>query len=180
MEALEKLTTDGPIEAALWKQLRGGGHSAEYLLDLFGIEEPPVPVIGIAQGIGVEVYYRPGAPWAGLLSIEDDGSTARIFVKKEDPTTRQRFTVAHELGHLLLHKDVQVHRDNDYSNYVGRSRSKEREANHFAAELLMPAWMVKFAFDHMELALTELAHLFEVSQEAMHYRLKDLGLITTY
>lgn len=169
------------MEMPLWKKLRGSNISAEGLLDIFAIKEPPVPVIGMAQGLGIDVYYRENASWDGMLSIAKDESDARIFIKKEHAETRQRFTVAHELGHLILHPGQNVYRDTSYLSYENSAeRRQETEANQFAANLLMPAWMVEFAFDRMRLAPAQLASFFNVSPEAMHYRLKDLGIISYY
>lgn len=166
---------------AMWRRLRGSRISARDLLEVYAIGSPPIPIIGLAQAMGVEVYYRHGAPWDGMLSIAPDESAARIFVKKEASETRQRFTVAHELAHLVLHPGQNVYRDTSYLSYENQmERQRETEANRYAAELLMPDWMVEFAFDRMGLSPARLARLFNVSPEAMNYRLVELRIIPMY
>lgn len=163
----------------LWKRLREeGGVSAEDLIEAFNLTKPPIPVAGIAKGLGVEVYYRENAGWDGALSIDQDEVVARIFVEKLHSKTRQRFTIAHELGHLMLHPDTFIHRD---TKKVMLSNSfKEKEANSFAASLLMPQWMVEFAFERLTQRPDALASLFEVSPEAMRYRMHNLNLVRLY
>lgn len=169
------------MDVLLWRQLRGTRISARYLLDLFGVEYPPVPVFGIAKGLGVEVYFREYIDSAGFLGISNNGEVARIFVRRSDPETRQRFTVAHELGHLVLHREQNIHRDTSYEIYeTYAERRRETEANRFAAELLMPGWMVDHAIGRMGLNDSQLGELFNVSRDAIYYRLKDLGYLKTY
>lgn len=164
----------------LWKQLREdrfSGHTS--LLELFTIEEPPIPVIGMASGLGVEVYYREDAGWESALSLNSENpEIARIFVEKDRDPEWQRFLVAHELGHLLLHSDITVHRDTKKT--LMSSDRKEREANEFAAKLLMPQWMLEFAYDYMTSDLDRLALMFGVSPHQMRMRLHDSGIRRMY
>lgn len=94
-----------------------------------------------------------------------------------EPPSRQRFTQAHELGHVLL-------------NHVGKNKSPKRDttfkfregdwtetdANRFAAELIMPEKYVR----HLAGKVTDIGKLareFGVSPWAMRYRLKNIGLL---
>jgi Zn-dependent peptidase ImmA (M78 family) len=100
-------------------------------------------------------------------------------VNSQQAPVRQRFSVAHELGHFVLH-----HRDQHFIDYgvpaavdgktPGYNWEHERGANRFAAELLMPADLVRS--DAKTTSLTRLARRYEVSQEAMGFRLANLGL----
>ena len=96
---------------------------------------------------------------------------------------RMRFTLAHELGHYLMH-------DEYYSNQVtlpNKSKLKsveqqEKEADDLGASLLMPYGRVKVAYKRLankyskEELIKKLAEIFEVSKEAMEIRLKKIGL----
>ena len=107
-----------------------------------------------------------------------------IGVNRSDHPNRRRFTVAHELGHYVLHdRDAYVDKGycvnfRDLDSGSG-TKSEEIEANRFAAALLMPQAMVRRAFDNLafELAgpnddeLSALARQFGVSTQAMAYRL---------
>ncbi len=116
-----------------------------------------------------------------MLLAHDD--KAIIVVNKCSPAKRQRFTLAHELGHYLLHKtpgSAIFHRDERSSQGTDRV---EVDANAFAAELLMPADEVRaqaaeLGVDLLEDDLTrQLADVFDVSIQAMSIRLQQLGIV---
>ena len=119
-----------------------------------------------------------------------DNDRTIIGVNSAHSSTRQRFTIAHEIGHLFLHKgklfvDTPVSfRDAKSSSATDRG---EIEANAFAAELLMPRDMVitevqkrlaKNTRLSSESLIEELAEVFTVSQQAIEYRLKNLGILS--
>ena len=83
---------------------------------------------------------------------------------------RNRFTVAHEIGHLLL-----GHSDNNDSTSLGSKNPKEIEANQFAAELLTPLEMLKIAI-HQHKTVSGLAAAFWVSKEEMNWRVLETNL----
>lgn len=105
---------------------------------------------------------------SGVLIVTDD--YIAIGVNKNHPKTRQRFTIAHELGHFLLGHGSGMCKDG-----VIQNKNKERNANHFAAELLMPLdkinVMIEYGFSK-EL----MAESFGVSIDAITLRLKHLRL----
>ncbi len=161
---------DQPVP--LWRQLRNQGRvSPDYLLSLFGIHAPPVDVDGIARQLGVVVHYVPNPGWYGAVSSTD--MHAEIWISQNQSEVKQRFTLAHELGHLLQHPLAVAYRDINYE--PGTSRI-EMEANHFAASLLMPGWMISAAMHSTGGRLHRMAHLFDVSESAMNFRLRNLGL----
>lgn len=100
--------------------------------------------------------------------------------------TRMRFTMAHELGHFILHSKTQaIFVDKTPKVFFRNSASasgevlKEREANAFAAALLMPKLLVLEQLKHVEAdaikAVDALAEAFKVSSQAMSFRLSNLG-----
>ena len=114
-----------------------------------------------------------------------------IGVNATHPKTRQRFTMAHELGHLLLHEDRKMIVDShiyrrDEISSMG-TEAEEVEANAFAAELLMPTELI---YDEVDDLLAEdpqitakqlvdrLAKIFEVSSQAMEIRLGELRILS--
>lgn len=158
----------------------------------YGITEPPIRVEEVVHSQGVEIVrHRFEGPESGFALR--DGSRRIIGLNTQTSRRRQRFTVAHELGHLLLHEGkiivdqavLRVDLRNDVSS-MGTD-VQEIEANTFAATLLMPESLV---FNHVlklvransqitrETLIAELARIFDVSAEAMGYRLINLGILT--
>ena len=113
-----------------------------------------------------------GGTNSGRCVITDEGSKI-IIVNPSDSLARQRFTVAHELGHALLHNEG-VHPRSDVR--LTKYKRLEAEANKFAAALLMPSEHVVMAFN-LGKNLEELAAIFGVSQTAMRIRLETLGFV---
>jgi Zn-dependent peptidase ImmA (M78 family) len=161
--------------------------AADALRRAFVPDELPVPVERIARELGVDVVSKPLATdVSGLLIRPAEGATA-IVVNERHAPVRQRFTIAHELGHLQLHKGRPLVVDHVRVNLRdARSRAavdiEEIEANAFAAELLMPRALILAAM-HRVLDSTpagqlaaDLAHGFGVSKEAAEYRLVNLGI----
>lgn len=162
-------TANLSAEAPLWKSVRAKRMSADEILRLAEVVEPPVPVEMLIAAMDVEIRETDEPRLAGAVKFDEQ--RAVIWVKRGAPETRRRFTLAHELGHLLLHEEKCAHfRDETFNG--GR---KEYEANSFAANLLMPMWMLDPLIG--QLSPRQLANIFEVSGAAMEIRLKEaLGL----
>lgn len=117
------------------------------------------------------------------LVFETDGGAAVVGVNEDHHPKRRRFSAAHELGHYLLKHHEQdgvavtrgPHIDTDEGLATNYDWRAERSANEFAAALLMPRSMVTRIAEQTT-APRELAHIFEVSELAMGYRLLDLGI----
>lgn len=135
----------------------------------------------------VDSIGEPEDKLAGLLFFA--GRVGLAFVNADDILPRRRFTAAHELGHAVLHRDrmgryladteVTMRETDDATDEI------EREANQFAAELLMPTEVCHARADELRrehnacprLVLAyRLASELLVSREAMRYRLKTLGV----
>src|ERR1041384_7945755 len=78
-------------------------HRAEALLKKLGLYRVPVAVERVAAGLGLQVERADLDDVSGLLVIEDD--KGMIGVNASHPQVRQRFTIAHEVGHYVLHRD---------------------------------------------------------------------------
>lgn len=153
-----------------WRYMNGQRYSADQVLREHGVKRPPVPVRRISRQLGVELLFVSGAEWDGAVESDKDTGEATIYVNADQSETRQRFTIAHELGHLLRHRPGVAYRD----IWSSRGSSvKEIEANQFAANLLMPAWMIS-AYAPAR-SISDLASMFKVSHDAMSIRLKVLG-----
>src|SRR2546425_3925042 len=117
--------------------------TARRLISELGIRKPPVPVETLAERLGAQISY---SPFEGDLSgmVFRDDAKIIIGVNSLHHPNRQRFTIAHEIGHMLLHKGQEVHVDRTYRVNLRDDLSsqavspEEMEANAFAAALLMP------------------------------------------
>lgn len=161
------------------------------LIRRLGLDEPPISVNFAAERLGATVVREDFSndDVSGVL-IRDDGDTV-IGVNKHHARTRQRFTIAHELGHLLLHAGKPVILDKARVNFrdatsAMASDRDEIQANAFAAELLMPRELVvqhariiadQYPDAHEDVLVGKLAELFDVSTDAMNFRLINLGII---
>lgn len=156
------------------------------------IVNPPVPVEKIAKTLGLEVRYEPFIEKTEDVSgmLYRDQNTGIVGVNSLHQSNRQRFTLAHEIGHYLLHKTNKVFVDQTFGLHLRDSTSsqaidrQEIEANHFAAELLMPEAMIVHALkdqspDDIEKLPEKLASRFDVSVQAMAFRLANLRLVKT-
>lgn len=178
IEAAEQLK---PPKARFALTVREPVRAAQELTVLAGVKRPPVDVEGLARGCGVRVLgydFGDEAPVSGFL-IELESGPVIGFNRDQFSHGRQRFTIGHELGHYLLRHHDNFHIDvasavahGEAPNYDWRD---ERAANEFSAELLMPAQLV-LALARDQQSVRELARAFEVSQEAMGFRLINLGL----
>lgn len=142
----------------------------------------PVNPQAIATAMGIEVLalspfkpetWRPNE--SGHYSYRE--GQPLITYNFLDAPVRQRFTIAHEIGHHV-HGDLDAPRDTS-EQFSARSRDpREVAANRFAAALLMPAALVKhMVLEQRVTDLSRLASTFGVSTAAMEFRLKAIGLL---
>lgn len=110
--------------------------------------------------------------------LSRDGDKWVISVNKEHSRNRQRFTLAHELAHYVLHKS-EKESFTDTVFFRGMSVNNiEYAANNFAAKLLMPEDRVRRLVREGVASVEKLAESFGVSVAAMLYRVKQLGFRT--
>ena len=176
------------------------------------IREPPVPIREIIEGFVLNIKdIQASDSYDGELIPEQ--RLIKINIRK--PRTRQRFTLAHELGHWVLYHKDRLHSfadddmvgssgeivDSGYDeedpfddedwvpdpnmedivpgpvNISPTKRERDQEADIFAAELLMPTKWVKVHWKQLGPNVATLAQLYEVSEEAMWYKVSGLGLL---
>ena len=144
----------------------------------------PVDVVKIANSNDIKVFKGDlDKKISGAIRYNKKQNRFEILVNKNDVASRQRFTVAHELGHYFLHrdflKDEEVHvdtilyrADDEKEEEV---RIREKEVDYFAGALLMNKTLLEKL--RSENTITELAEIFNVSVSAMTVRLDILGLL---
>ncbi len=160
---------------------------ASALLREVGVAEPPVDVFEVARklGIRVELADLGDDDCSGMLVRGEAGAV--IGVNYTHSANRQRFTIAHEIGHFRMHEGgTYVDRGTTLrfrsSGKNSGSPVEEKEANQFAAALLMPAAWIRAEVQKHAIDLgdddemTQLCARFGVSTQAMVYRLTNLGV----
>lgn len=188
-----KLPTDEYVN-----RIRKGGltydDAVESILEKNGITAPPIGIISIARNMKFDVFsvQFKDKNVAGLMLDSDEkvglfDSQRVIAVNKDDYTTRRQFTVAHEIGHFVLHCNDQ---SNFYERYLGEdadtdNKELERQANFFAACLLMPAKMVRKLYQEYKMVTPvptksdfadQISEVFVVSPNAASRRIEELSL----
>jgi|ERR1051325_4541114 Zn-dependent peptidase ImmA (M78 family) len=158
------------------------------LLEQARVIAPPVNVELIARFLGVFISKAPANDDVSGFLLKQ-GRTSVIGVNSLHHPNRQRFTIAHEIGHFVLHNFDEVHVDKSVVKLRDKASSKgelreEVEANRFAAELIMPRNLLERELSHMavsdlldERGMQQLAKCFQVSVSAMSNRLISLGYI---
>jgi len=143
--------------------------------------QPPVMPREVAIRLGVPVFDWEFPDEISGICVTD-GATVCIGVNEAHPHVRQRFTIAHELGHLVytggrdLFMDF-VEAESAASAKSEREQMLETKANQFAADLLMPQVWVREEVRLHGPNVTLLAKRFEVSEQALWFRLLALRLV---
>jgi Zn-dependent peptidase ImmA (M78 family) len=167
----------------------------EKLLARHKVMDAAVPVDAIARAHNIELKLdEVDDQLSGFLVRDRKTRTAVIGANKSHHPHRQRFTIAHELGHFLLHEGHMVHLDERVGAFKINLRGpesangeddEEKEANLFAAELLMPAAFLERDLEgkYLDLLaestlLEKLAKKYKVSVQALTFRLTYLRYIT--
>ncbi len=160
----------------------------------------PVPIDQVVASLGVQLHREIlEDEVSGMLVCK--GKVSHIIVNSKHHPNRQRFTIAHECGHLSLHhqKRDRLFVDTQLRVYkrTGSAKSgaydeaasstspqEEAQANQFASALLMPKDLIlKYVRERSldlsdEIGVAAIAFAFGVSEQAMSIRLQQLGLLS--
>ena len=158
---------------------------AQVVVEATKVTKPPVPIERMAEAYGVRLHYESVQSTMSGYLYRDEIEPV-IGVNSRHPEVRQRFTVAHELGHLLLHRSAGLRVDREMMGWGrsdGLTAAEEIEANVFAAAVLMPAELLEKDMEETESVdvlldqrfVRDLAKKYEVSVQALVLRLSDLG-----
>jgi Zn-dependent peptidase ImmA (M78 family) len=149
----------------------------------------PIDVSATAEFLGLSIVEEDlEDSVSGMLVVKDGHGV--IGVNEHHHPNRRRFSVAHEIGHYLLHrKGASVFVDSTpvfFRDQISSEGTKQQEieANAFAAELLIPAASLRERLDgqpvdpYDDVAVQRLAKMFDVSAQALTIKLVRLGLTT--
>jgi Zn-dependent peptidase ImmA (M78 family)/DNA-binding transcriptional regulator YiaG len=172
VEFPELLLPDLPVDAG--DPVEEASNAARTARDFFSIAPGPVPhVIRLAERAGVAVVFsQPGVAAIDAYSLHSSTRPIIVLNPTKNDYYRQRFDVAHELGHLIMHHDAEP-----------GSKIAEDQAHRFAAELLMPADQIgpHLPTNTSGRAWNRLAELKEhwgVSLASLLYRARSLGIMS--
>lgn len=174
-----------------WAEIKN--KSPYEILEMLEMKEPPFNPFDIARKLNLNVkttldYDKLGTE--GQISVNENNEP-EIWINPIKSEARQRFTLAHEIGHLandvlpqlenpIIDKYETLYRGNTYD-------IRETNANTFAAQLLMPLKPLENFIEQWrrdndgltaEEAIMLIAAKFEVSRQAVFHRLRNLGLIS--
>ena len=163
---------------------------ADKALADFGYTAGTVPVEKIAKSHGIIIRYSPlDDELSGMIYIKD--GQAIMGVNAIHHPNRQRFTIGHETGHYLMHRDTlmlsdEIHVDKGFPTTLMRDATSatgiermEIQANQFAAALLMPKAVILSALEGKtfdidnEKPIEELAKRLRVSKQALEFRIRN-------
>ena len=142
--------------------------------------EPRIPVSEIIRKMGLETHRVSFGEHADDFSGFCDFENKDIYLNRDDISTRQYFTAAHELGHWILHKEKYDRNPDEYSYMLSEKRFAEdgnghdldeKEADHFATYLIMPRSLLEKFRHHSRY---ELAEAFGVTRAMLEKRLRRL------
>ena len=163
-------------------------NEAKKVLVEHGLYSIPVDPVVLVNKLGFKVNNAvfSDESIAGLTSKR--AGKPLFLINQSDHPFRKRFTIAHELAHHFLHlfedKEDIIHKKIDMfrvpgppdeAKFLRKERIMEIEANRLAAALLMPEELVREQWK-ISPSVEEMARIFNVSVEAMGYRVGDLGL----
>ena len=137
---------------------------------------PPIPVHEIAEQNGVNVVFADFGKHAETVAGFCDFKAKRLYVNAMDQAVRQSFTIAHELGHWLLHRAIFEGEPAKYPvlprfTEPNQNDPLEKEANKFAASLLVPK---RLLLPVRGASVAALAEIFGVSRTMMEFRVKNV------
>jgi predicted transcriptional regulator len=135
----------------------------------------PVNVVSLAERLGLHVWVEemPDDISGKIIKDTVNGGSAgySVIVNEKHVLVRQRFTVAHEIGHFLLHRQaIGDGLTDDALLRSGLSTLQEVQANKMAADILMPFPLIEAAVKSGVRTIEELAVKFQVSRQAMAIR----------
>lgn len=172
-----KLNYKGLPELSVTKD-RSPAKIAENIRLYFNLDDNPIDnPINVIEKMGIPViYFDVQSDKFSGMTIQSDNNIPIIILNKNMPNDHNKYTLFHELGHLIMH--VPFTDEIDFYEKYEKHETIEKEADLFAAAFLMPATKAKATFGRVNYArLSELKLYWKVSKQAILYRAKDLGII---
>ncbi|MDB9846213.1 ImmA/IrrE family metallo-endopeptidase [Acidimicrobiales bacterium] len=143
------------------------------LRTLLGITATAFPIEALGEFPRIELRPDRELPTSAMAFW--NGHTWVILVNTSEALVRQRFSICHELHHIICHSTKSAM----FGGGKQQTADPEKIADVFAANVLMPKALVKRYWGRGPRNITSMARRFDVSTQAMRYRLRQLGLVDT-
>lgn len=160
-------------EQPKWLKHKLKGDRAWDLLLHFGVREYPIRVFNLVDAMNVDLMWKKDLVYETRL--QSSWTEATIHIRDQGTRQRQRYAVAHALGHLMLHAIGIAYEDKEIR--PDAPEALEKQANHFAMSFLMPNFLVSpllHPFWGSAPSLEDLARVFDVPQNIMALRIQQL------
>jgi Zn-dependent peptidase ImmA (M78 family) len=142
-----------------------------------GLSPISLDVKGVAEKFGIRVeYVALKDNLSGILFKDEESNSWVMQVNEDHHPNRQRYTIAHELGHFCLHKHLKQRFEDKIFFRGGTPDKPEWQANEFASAILMPEQSLREKVRSGTRSIENLAKEFEVSTLALRIRAKNLGM----
>jgi len=142
-----------------------------------GLRIVPLDVEGVVSALGIEIRKENlKDDLSGVLRKSPESSKWEMLVNAKHHPNRQRYTIAHELGHYCLHRHFQIEFEDRIFFRGGEGNKEEMQANSFASEILIPEGDFRKMIREGKNKIDELAQEFGVSTLALRIRAKSLGM----
>jgi Zn-dependent peptidase ImmA (M78 family)/DNA-binding XRE family transcriptional regulator len=140
--------------------------------------EDPIPnLVGLIEKLGIPVIFLDvdSDKFSGM-TLQTDINQSIIVVNKNMPNDHKRFTIAHELGHLIMH--IPFSEEAEFYDNLEDLTIVEKQADQFAGAFLIPTHQAKYQFKNLTYSkLADFKVHWKVSKQAVIYRAKDAGAI---
>jgi len=145
---------------------------ARKLLDELGINSPPVKLAPIVKHLNIKAFEQDFKEGLSGISLTDEEGKSFIGYRKLDHDHRKRFSVAHEIGHIMLgHTHPKTYGEIEKADSCA-------EANEFASELLMPLRFLKLDIASGITNPKKLIERYWVSEQAFWVKIRNSGLLS--
>ncbi|MFT4967264.1 MAG: Zn-dependent peptidase ImmA (M78 family) [Candidatus Deianiraeaceae bacterium] len=144
----------------------------------------PFRIVEFSNALGIKIFLDDLPDNISGKIEKNDAGDFTIYLNNKHSNTRHIFTIAHELGHYFRHQEYfETHNSIEeplYNTFQKdrlddntEQKTREREANEFAAELLMPSGTIKEKWTEFHFSITKMAKYFNVSEIAIAFRIKN-------
>ncbi len=141
-----------------------------------GVETAPLDIEDLADNFDITINLESLENDLSGILYKDDAGKWIIVVNQLHHRNRRRYTIAHELGHYILHKHLKDRFEDEIFFRGGKPSNEEYQANEFASCILMPEQQFRQFIKGGVNTIEALASEFQVSTIALRRRAKNLGM----